>query len=290
MCFLKKESRLPLRGRSFLFALAFSGFVFGVQDLENQFETCKGLDKKTCSVLVRKIPRFVSPSALLKWRGIFKDACSQGDTVACSYAYVWGASSGLNQMQLRGLQSACEVGDPSACLAVGLVYRASVEVPLPSNPSGKSKENLKNAIKFYEKACELGEAMACYNLAAMNEAGVGLEKSYTRAGRLFQKACELGMAKACSEAGGYFSEGKIGETSFAKAHELFEKGCKLDHGAACIGLGDSYWQGQNGFEKSIERARELFVEACYFSEDPISKSNGCNRLKLEIFGGEGLEK
>lgn len=54
------------------------------------------------------------------------------------------------------------------------------------------------ALALWVKACDGGEAPACYNLGNRYKQGRGVSKDLGRAVDLHIKACDLGLAEACA--------------------------------------------------------------------------------------------
>src|ERR1035441_8255007 len=53
------------------------------------------------------------------------------------------------------------------------------------------------AIGFFRKACEGGEADGCYNLGVMVEDGDGVAKDAAQSVTLFRQACDAGEMRGC---------------------------------------------------------------------------------------------
>ena len=87
------------------------------------------------------------------------------------------------------------------------------------------------AEKFYARACELGDSMACHN-----EARVISENFLTRKGApeqirdLWKKACDLGIPVSCSQAGKVLFQ----QNDFAEAAKYASLGCASDIFEGCL--------------------------------------------------------
>ncbi len=83
-------------------------------------------------------------------------------------------------------ERACSHGDPGACLTLAVAY-------------GRAKDPAR-AASFFKKACDGGNAVACFNLGASYSNGEGVTRDQSRALSLFQKACDAGYTVACDAA------------------------------------------------------------------------------------------
>ncbi|GHP30411.1 hypothetical protein VN1178_01160 [Helicobacter pylori] len=59
------------------------------------------------------------------------------------------------------------------------------------------REDLKKAIQYYSKACDLNDKFGCSILGAMQYIGKGVVKNEKQAMEKFEKACKLGKQEAC---------------------------------------------------------------------------------------------
>jgi TPR repeat protein len=59
------------------------------------------------------------------------------------------------------------------------------------------KVDMKQALAFFAKGCDLDERMACTELAIMCYEGKAVAKDAPRAITLFEKACKLGSQVSC---------------------------------------------------------------------------------------------
>lgn len=59
------------------------------------------------------------------------------------------------------------------------------------------KGNYSEAIKFYSKACDSGDADGCTNLGTMYKRGQGVKQNNSKAKELFGKACDMKFEDGC---------------------------------------------------------------------------------------------
>eukprot|EP00729_Bicosta_minor_P033020 gene33020-biopygen23682 len=78
------------------------------------------------------------------------------------------------------------------------------------------KQDHVEAVKWYRKAAEAGDAGAQYNLGTMYDNGEGVEKDHVEAVKWYRKSAEAGNAKAQHNLGAAYCNGKGVEQNFAK--------------------------------------------------------------------------
>ena len=64
------------------------------------------------------------------------------------------------------------------------------------------------AAAIFERKCEKGFGLSCYNLAQIYEAGVGVAPDESKALSLYVKACEHGYGVVCYYPGGIYESGR----------------------------------------------------------------------------------
>ncbi len=77
------------------------------------------------------------------------------------------------------------------------------------------------AVKWYRKAAEQGDAYAQYNLGFMYDNGEGVPRDYAEAARWYRKAANQGEADARFNLGVMYSEGQGVPQDYAQAHMWF---------------------------------------------------------------------
>ncbi len=126
--------------------------------------------------------------------------CARASTTepATSEACVWLAAhhttQGRDASAAELFQKACEQGAANGCAGLGsLLYRGGSllnEQAVLRDPE--------RAFIAWEKGCELGSRVACYQLSQALLLAASSETERETAGRYAQRACELGLAQACS--------------------------------------------------------------------------------------------
>lgn len=111
------------------------------------------------------------------------------------------------------------------------------------------------------EACEQGNGEACATVgtAMQRNAGAGAE-----ALPYFFRGCELGEANACTNYGATIRQGYDGVVSEAELRcslELFERACEVEEVWACGMLGQAHVAGE-GTAADPERGERILVGAC----------------------------
>ena len=116
----------------------------------------------------------------------YKKACHRGNGFACydlAFAYETGSLVAKDIKKANQLYLLACVLDNNACLAIATYYEA--------------QDNPKEAIYYFDKACETN-AKVCSHLAELYEEGkYGLVKDLEKAKDYYTKACDLGDKDGC---------------------------------------------------------------------------------------------
>jgi TPR repeat protein len=127
-------------------------------------------------------------------------------------------------------------------------------------------------VSFYGKACDDGNAAACFRLATF-------ESDAARALELYERACEKGSPIACAQYG-YL----LMSAGSSKAVQILEDACDLQSGAACTHLAYLYAVGKI-VEKDDLRSLEFYTRGCSAGD-----ANGCYNQGLMRDQGRGFAK
>ena len=101
---------------------------------------------------------------------------------------------------------------------------------------GFAYDNVKNhqqALKYYQKAAELGDAKGYYNLAVSYEKGEGVKQNFVSARNYYEKACNANYAFACNNLGALYGKGQGVKQNFSSAKKFFGKACDLGDEMGC---------------------------------------------------------
>ncbi len=111
------------------------------------------------------------------------------------------------------------------------------------------------AVVLLDRACTLGHAVGCSNLAGLMRGGAGGLSEPSRTVGLYDRACTLGFAEACAAVGSIYAEGKLVAPDPAKA--------------------------RHGTSPNVQVAKDLFDRACVGGED-----DGCAAAR-QLAKGKG---
>lgn len=243
-----------------------------------------------------------------------------------------------NHFEYSLLEKACKYQDGEACFEIGMNF--------DSENSEKSSEwffkgcefdsatsctlissacfiykNYKDAVKYADKACLLGDGKGCLIVGEIYFKGLSVSKNLKKSDEYLEKACSLN-ASFCTERA-LSSLKKIISSEDNESNEniklknpyefiLLEKACKFSEGAACGILGSisnndkekqlSYYQkscefnyalgcereavlGDNGLrlDKNYKKSIDLYTKACNL--DKKAAINSCVKLAKVYFSG-----
>lgn len=139
-----------------------------------------------------------------------------------------------------------------------------------------TKKQYTSAVKFFNKACDSGNAKGCFQLGKTYELGHGHNIDIVKATHLYQKACDKGYE--CKYLAGKYAYGDGGfQIDMAKSADLFSKACNDGDALGCNMAGMAYGDGF-GVQADDFKAAEFYARACRL-EDGL----GCNSLALTYY-------
>ena len=135
------------------------------------------------------------------------------------------------------LKDSCRNKGAKSCGVLGYIYEGGMGVAV----------NVKSAIEYYKKSCDLRYGVGCVNLGVLYTK----VENYKDANSYFRRACELRNAEGCLNLGISYSYGygvSVGEIRakllFKEARELYIDSCNKQNDAlACQGVAQFYEQG-----------------------------------------------
>jgi len=117
------------------------------------------------------------------------------------------------------------------------------------------KQDHAEAVRWYRKAAEQGDANAQCNLGGMYKNGRGVKQDHAEAVRWYLKAAEQGQAGAQCNLGGMYENGQGVRQDHAEAVRWYLKAAEQGQaGAQCI-LGVSYENGRGVKQDHAEAVR-----------------------------------
>lgn len=160
------------------------------------------------------------------------------------------------------LSQACDSGYGRACLNLGMGADELVRA------SGKT------ALRFLERACDLGEGMGCSlaGFAYLKGEG-GAAKDVARGTELLRASCDGGELTSCMLLQALY-EGKDdmgGERQPLKLLDLHRNLCRRGHKASCFQAGEMLTDRKEGIGANTQEAERYYELACQ-SPQPIALS------------------
>jgi TPR repeat protein len=123
--------------------------------------------------------------------------------------------------------------------------------------------NIQNAFKLYQKAADLENILAQFELSCMYLFGRGVDKNYNKAFELSEKLSERKYSFGVNSLGYCYEYGVGINTNREKAFELYQRAADLGNISGIFNLGRCY---KNGFGTDVnkEKAFESFQKAANF--------------------------
>ncbi len=221
--------------------------------------------------------------------------------IVCVVLAVVSANAGkLSEDELANLRGSCtELEDKSACQKLiknGLtsVEKCNKDECLEIGGIYSTAENFKQALRYYVKACDLGNFFGCTFAADLHKQGLGTKKDEIAAKKYYGKACDLGYEDACDKQKGSSVKsssndeliGLIGRCTEMADEDVCEKLAKKGlpsveqcNKESCRHIGYFYASVQHSY-KNDKQAMKYFQKAC-----KLGDSMGCDeQKKLEAQG------
>src|SRR5262249_18292639 len=143
-----------------------------------------------------------------------------------------GIQGGALAKALVLYEKACDGGEPSGCVALGLFLADH------GRPEGVARK-----ITLLTRACDKGDGPACSELARGDATGKGAGKEPSRAEAFEQKAaplddraCEAGDLRACLDRARALARGVGAARDDARAASLDERACDAGLSDGCAAL------------------------------------------------------
>jgi dipeptidyl aminopeptidase/acylaminoacyl peptidase len=114
-----------------------------------------------------------------------------------------------------------------------------------------AQENNELALKYYQKAAELGHGRAIFNIGSYHHRGEILEKDISKAIEFYKKSLTAGYAGAGIRLGDLYRDDKYIEPDFDYSFQSYQKSKELDDKVADLYLGQAHCLGE-GVKKDID--------------------------------------
>lgn len=181
-------------------------------------------------------------------------------------------------------KKAALLGDTDMAIKLGDIYYSGI--------SGQVEVDFKSAAKMYTIAASNESSLAQYDLGALYEQGLGVDKDYTKAAYWFEKSSNAGNSSAMFELGKCFEKGWGVNQNYNKAFEWYEKSANLGNMYAQNDLGFLYQTGQGvakdfnlalyWYQKSAEQGLQTAKENVEYIKNEI------NRFKIDLSPADKL--
>lgn len=156
-----------------------------------------------------------------------------------------------NALKLSGqyLLKACNLNYGEGCFFYGMTIVVSglnkldaTELDNEKLIQTKLKKAFQDAVKYNQKACDLGSVAGCDDLARAYLSGAGVKKDRKKAFVLSQKSCNLAQSNK-------------------EDVDIFDAGTARA-GASCSRVGRMYYKGDAGVKQNKQLALRYFYKAC----------------------------
>jgi TPR repeat protein len=196
---------------------------------------------------------------------------------------------------LQELMAKAEKGDPEAQVALGLKYYGlrnyaeAVEWYRKAADQGNAKGQFKlgtmyedgqgvyqdyiEAAKLYRKAADQGDASAQYNLGLFYTDSRGVLQDYAEAAKWFRKAAEQGDSSSQFNLGLLYSRGRGVSVDYAEAAKWYRKAAEQGHATAQSSLGNMYSNGTGVPQDYVEAYKWLNLAASQGLTDASTRRN-----------------
>ena len=132
-------------------------------------------------------------------------------------------------------------------------------------------EDLQQAVSWYRKAAEVGNAAGMDNLGRMYKSGQGVDKDYNQAATWFRKAAEAGDAPGMCDLGRMYEGGLGVDRDDKQAVSWYRKAAEAGDTWGMINLGRMYEHGL-GVEEDQQQAIAWYRKAAQLGND-VAKLN-----------------
>lgn len=208
---------------------------------------------------------------------LLNKACTFGYAKACEEAQA-NIERRANMTVVDAMKE-CDEGGGEACARLGTQFKAGEGVP---------RSELE-ASRYFEKACKLGETMACgaLGLLLLDSDAQLLGDQNERGLMLLKEACRAGHLSFCTVIGVAYRTGKQVKMDGEQANRYLSMACDGGEGLACDELGQMRLSESLGMPQSGNRRAVLVAAYDYLARGcarDVVKS--CLSLGLGYIGAE----
>jgi hypothetical protein len=225
---------------------------------------CERGDAPACARLGHRLNYVTNDREGRRVAAALAKGCAARVPVACAGQAVSLTRTVVAADVARGLEllrTTCAAGEPFACGQL-----AEIEIRGEFGVKANKDAGRRRA----RAACDKHGGWPC--MASI--AGLDQKKEGPRLLKVTHRACDGGDASACYQLGQIYSEGEDGlaKADPKRATELYQKGCDGDFAQSCFNLAWQYLRGA-GAPTNEALGRELLLKACTLG-DP----SGCDEL------------
>ena len=140
--------------------------------------------------------------------------------------------------------------------------------------AGVSRIDHEIALRYFQKAANLGDAEGTFMVGLSYYDGVGTRRNYKRAVDYFQRALEMGEMRVLPYLGSCYYYGEGVRADLQKAEELWQRGVELKDAFCCALLAVRYLENEDK-GPDVERVQEYQRLAREYAEEGDSHVVGC---------------
>ena len=139
-------------------------------------------------------------------------------------------------------------------------------------------QNYPEAVTWYRKAAEKGDAEAMYNLGGLYNRGQGVPQDYQQAAQWYRQAAEKGDGDAMYNLGVFYSNGQGVARDYQQATQWYRQAAEKGDAGAMYNLGGAYFDGRGvprdygqavyWYRQAAEKGHPLALSnlgACYYN-------------------------
>ena len=158
-----------------------------------------------------------------------------------------------------------EPADAECCMELARHYATG---------AGVSRIDHEIALRYFQKAANLGDAEGTFMVGLSYYDGVGTRRNYKRAVDYFQRALEMGEMRVLPQLGSCYYYGEGVRPDLAKAEELWQRGVELKDAFCCALLAVRYLENEDK-GPDVERVNKYQQLAREYVEEGDSHVEGC---------------
>lgn len=219
-----------------------------------------------------KLPAAYSQMGLARLQG---KGCTQDESLGKKYldtAAALGNTSGMYYLALCYINGyGCE---PDSLMAMEWLSRSAdsgyVRAMNLLGDNYEEQEDYDNAVRYFQKAADMGSWDGMCNLGYCYETGHGVILSFKRALELYQQAASEGSTRGMKMVANCYLQGNGVEKDYAQAIKLLEQAAGMGDMHAMFVIGQIYEEGDEDgtFQADLKKAKEWYKKAAAMGFKP----------------------